>query len=706
MAAEDRLDFYLPLDRTPESGVTRVHNTACIVQVEGGVRALADEIFGACASFENADSAITIATWPALADRDPFTVSAWVRLAAFPSQRVTIFGGKNAGAQSEWGLSYTADGWQFHLRTDAQNNLEVALQRPPAIDEWYRVTGVCDRVEANLYLHDADGSLLQASKVNAPLGGPLTLAPLRIGKAVEGVAHPGRIARAKLHRRALSPADVDADVERDRLGRPAFHKSHPIDFELHDNQRQPVIAITDRLASEPLKLHIRNTSRQTLELTGAGADTHHFALRFPPGTLSAATLCAAGNATLLHAEEANEWTLRAARQLKGQAEVLLLSYIGKTPTIEPGDKRTIALHGVTAAPGAGARGTRVELVPKNVVYADSRVAITGARSQYLHVSGEVGRKHIPLHAAFVAHDAVPNTGVAHGNDLRLRIFNVSKDTDIHFSSDAERPTRFILSFRVQRPDAVVPEALCEWVSVGAIRGSADEGKFIQPSGEDSEYIIEYPALVLGHNQHLDINLSKVATIDAGEAQVVLKYENVPGYWDGQLICTLPTVGLLNAKVAELQKQLQELSATVLLQLEQNRKRMAYWSAPAPDIGGSIGSIIYKNPELEAPKYALVDVNVYAGDVIDARMTCSAQGTFAHDIRCFPKDAVETVSRKTGFVNQPERIQVAADAVFRANRACSLSLFVQLTGTYPPASRCFHFEVTCLRLIVGVSPGQS
>src|SRR5262249_26390574 len=109
----------------------------------------------------------------------------------------------------------------------------------------------------------------------------------------------------------------------------------------------------------------------------------------------------------------------------------------------------LTLQRISAAPGSGARGTQVELIPRQLTAeGGDSTPITGSRSQYVHITNHQGKKNIPLHVGFVDGNTVLNDGQS-PNTLRLRITNVSQDGAITLNPKSNRsPSRFIISFDV------------------------------------------------------------------------------------------------------------------------------------------------------------------------------------------------------------------------------------------------------------------
>lgn len=355
-----------------------------------------------------------------------------------------------------------------------------------------------------------------------------------------------------------------------------FRKSHPVDFSLLDKDEQAVMYISEDADDWSLHLTVANTSSQPITLTDgpdqqASSANHHFALRFRPGTLSQRTLARLTGQEFAEVVKTPGWRLAqlSARPAPNAPATLYLLYTGADRELakneDENDALRIELSGVSAAPGSGARGTQVELIPNpaQVRFASDGGGITGSRTQYLHVTNHSGRKNIPLHVGFVTGNRVLNGESA---TIILRITNVlkpkdaSKSADITFRGSGARLTKLVLSYDAGSDDWALARpgaAQSAKVSVGdwalarlgaahhmaAAAASGNLSTTVIQAGEQSqapEWVITFDGdFPLAPGRHLDITLDKLLVSEAaGPSNLYLRYENIPGYWDGQFVCAV------------------------------------------------------------------------------------------------------------------------------------------------------------------------
>jgi hypothetical protein len=558
------LILYLPLDEVLTDGKTSKFRDSSPLKLDGelkgNVSLVTDDVFGACANFDGKpESYIEIADNPDLQIAGDITVEAWVSISASPVDWVRIVG-KGATDKRNYGL------WYYKNILLFQRNQNCEKGQTPSLNTWYHLTGTLQGAAASLYLHDLEGNLVFKQDATWSGAAPTSNDRVRIGYAGFGASHAGRIAGVRVYKRALSNEEIERDIRLDCMRLVAFRKSHPIDFRLYDDDEQAALYISEDAFGHNLSLELRNTSSQIIQLKdGAGAGTseqnHHFALRLRPGTLSENMLKRLVNpeerSKILAPVNTGEWDLYfpAKPPAANEAPVLYLRYKGAKKSFEPNESRSLTFQQVSAAPGSGARGTQVELLPHQLfVIGGDTAPITGSRTQYVHIANQRGRKNIPLHIGFVGGNTVLNNGDWNSpNTLRLRITNVLREGDIVFKSKTDsQPTKLVISLDAQEVEMkdgkITPVApLKDWALVTT--GVANYRVGVKIDGIDSHQDTygEAPEWVtafeverrLGPGAHLEIEISGIVTsLPTGHANLYVRYENIPGYWDGQFVCAV------------------------------------------------------------------------------------------------------------------------------------------------------------------------
>ncbi|MEM9686922.1 MAG: tail fiber domain-containing protein [Bacteroidota bacterium] len=355
-----------------------------------------------------------------------------------------------------------------------------------------------------------------------------------------------------------------------------FRNSYPIDFELYDKDTQNVLYIEDT-SDQTLTLEITNASTQTIALENLGGDVsstnYHFALRFRPGTLSPASLGEDVNSPeiQLAANTATNWEMLLSPADPSGMDVIYIKSSTTDLSMDPDASQTIVFNYVGADAGQGARGTRVELLYTNMTYSGETEIISSNREIHLSVINHRGKQNIPLHVGFVGDNGVINDSSAE-NELILRFSNTlvydatnSDLSDLTFSYNAEETSRskIILSFDVGTSSGFDDWALgdsddiagieitqtgTEWVITAPAQGETPEW-IIYPNGADKVlYGRSHPdpndadAFL---DDYFDLNITKLTTaFPAGHTHLHIQYENIPGYWDGQMKVVIEKRGLI------------------------------------------------------------------------------------------------------------------------------------------------------------------
>ncbi len=333
----------------------------------------------------------------------------------------------------------------------------------------------------------------------------------------------------------------------------AFRESYPIDFDLYDKDQQNVLYIEDRPAEQQVKLEITNASTETIQLkdlSGSTVDsnTYHFALRFRPGTLSDACL----DKIKLSNNSAVNWTMSISDPEKDKNGMVPLYFLAKKQLdLKPQKNISIGLLNVSPDGAQGARGTQVELLYNNMHYKISPlIPLKSTRLNHLSIINHRGKTHIPLHVGFVGSNTVLNDGTS-DNTLKLRITNLMPDHCLTFKYDAgeDKASKFIFSFDIGKSSD-------EWALGSETQVNAIEIEMKQPpppiphlgwkieksgQGKSPEWILQPDSanqILLGQG-YLDLTLSNIITdFPTGQTHLYLRYENIPGYWDGQFVCVI------------------------------------------------------------------------------------------------------------------------------------------------------------------------
>jgi hypothetical protein len=542
--AESHLTLHLHLDEIENNQVEDASGNGRHGTLAGAPVLVADSLFGSCLRLDGRDDSVLVADaditklpepegnvlpvgvlGARVEASPPHTIAGWVRLERYPSGRAWILNlGQHSPGAYHWLVS--SDG-TTHIGGWSGTQFTPTLP----LGRWVHIATSFDGTNLRCLI---DGAAIG----ERPARFSYTNYELALGKPGQAELYfAGDIANVRLYSRALSDDEIQQAIEDDQAASAAFRRSHPLDFSLHDDDDQPVLAIVDDPLGHGTHLEITNTASQTIvpdtpaDPNDARRDNHHYELRFRPGTL-------AESATPIAIFEPG-WVLGRLLQSDDTLSLFLLQ--SSPQPLAPGAKLKLTLQNVAADGRGGARGTRVELHYQQLKYQGEPTPIGGMRTQYLSIINERGQRNIPLHLGFVGANSVLADGL--DNRLTLRLVNSSPDQTIRLDADGDAPTVLFLSFdTVPAGSAHSEGALGKFDDVGAI-GVQVDGWTVHKETEEAETprwrLVPNAATSLPPGEDVHIQLSNIDTLPgAGQANVYLQYKNIYGYWDGQLVAAI------------------------------------------------------------------------------------------------------------------------------------------------------------------------
>ena len=302
-----------------------------------------------------------------------------------------------------------------------------------------------------------------------------------------------------------------------------------LDFSLRNEQALNVLYILGTPGGQTMTLELTNASGEPLDLLAPpkkAAKPYQFELVFRPG--------------VLNEDNRKDITVDGKgvqmSQVKNADGTVALQFTVDAQTLAPGDKLTFTLKRLAPDGRLGSRGTRVLLRYANVQVHGADQVIGGFRETHLNIVTHVGKAAIPLHLGAVGAGKVLNNGQANA-PLKLRISNTSLTDDIQ--PGTAPVSNFYLSFDagpVAEEWALGTVAQVAAIAVRYLRDGQLVDAALLP-GKTPEWVIPVPPL--SHGAYLDVVLERLSTQHpAGFTTVRLRYDNIPGYWDGQLAAQL------------------------------------------------------------------------------------------------------------------------------------------------------------------------
>ncbi|WP_205752797.1 LamG domain-containing protein [Cryptosporangium phraense] len=544
-----RLVLHLPLAELKDGLSPDAAGSALTARATGAPDIVLDELFGQSTRFDGSAESMTVPDDPSLR-LTTYTVSVWLKPDGRPVNAWSGIVGKPGRDYHIW---LNRDGYIHHRFSVAGNTNSGAPDTPDGSitwDAWNHVAITNDGRTATTYVN----GVLAAT---GPTGGTPVANPtaLLLATDLDGQNQQrfrGSLANVRVYRGAL-PADVvAAEMAQDQAAVAAVRAGHPLEFELLDADDEPVLPIDDDPTGRQLFLEVTNSADTTVSLAAIAAPSandHHLALRFRAGTLAAACLDT-GKPEKLVRIAADSWRI-SAPVVDDQSVVFYLAS-SKARTLEPGRTWHLTVEHAIADAAAGTRAVRVKLHYRGLTYLGQTTPLVGSRTSMLTIVNQRGRPNIPLHAGFTGGDTILNDNGRSESMLTLHVANLDVDGPIPLTpaNVSSAPSRLRITFdhepttrdSLERPWALGTASDLKDVDVPANAAVRADWRVARTSveGESTELVLTpISKTSLDLRELVAIPLARIrSSLPSGPANLYLRYENIPGYQDGQFICTV------------------------------------------------------------------------------------------------------------------------------------------------------------------------
>lgn len=525
--SDDLTFFHLPLDETrldPQDQQTYASNVGTLggrVRVHGNPEIVYDPEVGACMQFDGQDDYVEIADTARITFTNGITVAAWVRHG-------------EAEIADEWNVIFDMrlgdinEGKMFSLAKwsqDEQWNINVkGLSTPgPKIqkNKWQHVAATYDtKGHKTLYLDGlpvAQGDMLQADYFG---GLAWNAARLGVDSGVLSSWFQGRMAHFRLYPRALSAAEIRDALRADQHSMAQARATTLLKIDLYtlrDDDHKPILYIESENRSEPLELAITNPGTKPVAFkafTQPTEDDFQLQLRFRRNVIAPKVRKALEN----NPDTVTGWLTAIGTSADGREDYIsFVKTSGVTAgafDLAKGATERIQLTEFSAAAQGGARNTRIE------VRFRTEAQDPGAIIRHMEVQSHLGLKTIPLIARVLGSNTLLNDGATR-NQLAIQI----KPTKGKDTIELNPRTRFEL---------VVDNDL---ILDGQINAPKPTGLNTQPgepgAGYTSFVFQVEAAMSIGGDTSLILEVDNwITNTSAGTCNLLLRYENIAGYWDG------------------------------------------------------------------------------------------------------------------------------------------------------------------------------
>ncbi|MGP0064351.1 MAG: hypothetical protein ACLQGP_12225 [Isosphaeraceae bacterium] len=374
-------------------------------------------------------------------------------------------------------------------------------------------------------------------------------APVASGKPAEPTGEKkGQLANFRVFSQAQTAPQISATMAEDQTALWSFRRTYPIEFSFLNDEEQSVLFMSGSPTGPTMHLQVINASRDTMTLVkpktnAVGKDCYHFALRFRNGILDP-SMTRHPSWEVLESRTKEVWTAALVAEPDGVVLYLLHKDEMALPPGQPGI--TFDLPDMRPDEKGGSRTTRIELGYDWITLPGGSERLSGSRTSHLALVNHRGDVRVPLHLAVSG--CVLNDEQTL-NKVRLRLTNTDPDSILTLQKGSVT-TFFELSLDIQGEATVAGlKPVDEWAL--ATKSEVAPASLTFEDIDDWDWLADHEGerpvwrftpkkeIQLRPRQGFSFTMSGlVSSGPAGSANLYIHYENIPGYWDGELVAEI------------------------------------------------------------------------------------------------------------------------------------------------------------------------
>lgn len=512
--------LHLPLDEIRNiSGAAHAANVGNIktqALISGNPKIINDPTMGTCMRFDGQDDYIELSNPKALTFKRGMTGMAWVRFSGTPSfSRIfDVNVTENSNKKIVWAgntfsskdLAFEVDGVRF-LVTDG-----IKIRQWQHLAFTYEPDG-----KISILL---DGEAVTTKEVRFDIASTDWKTGY-IGKSSYAVdsLFQGDMSHFRLYNEALTHDEIKEVMLADKNAASLHRETTLLKVDLytvHEDDHKPILFVEADNKSEPLQMRLTNPTNKPvkfIKIDTPTEDDFHVQLRFRRNVIAPDLLrdLKAGKTNIAG------WDYVAGTTEDGREDYLsFVSSDEPAPTLNKSESWRVEIAKFRAAAQGGARNTRVQVRYR------TQPQDPGSVIRHMEVQSHLGLKTIPLIARFTGSNTILNNGQTE-NELQLEVICIQKEASIKLDTDS----RFeLIVDRDLSNQPIQAHSQTDWLKTNAQTdgGVHTEAIPLVVTGKGGEITPENP---------IRIDLSRWVTAKtSGMYNIVLRYEGIPGYWDG------------------------------------------------------------------------------------------------------------------------------------------------------------------------------
>lgn len=544
----------LPLDEMIDGALVDSINTAEAPIVEGAPKIVPDDQFGSCLSLDGQKDGLLIND-PLVQHPGDFTMTLWFFLPEDQNGSYQLIG-KSSDGYLKPSIWINNQDLNFRMPGADGQPYEGTLAKVVKQGKWQHLTWIKQEAQMRFFIDTEMVGAFPAPKQLA--------ADKNIQWPISELSGPfkGKLSYLCFFDGAFNAAEIQQHITKTQNATSTFKREHPIQFHFEDDGTRNTFYISDAAVDNLCHWVLENISDQQLIIKADAKkpdqDHFHFQLKFKPQTFYQDQ----GKTTLQAIDLPEGWQTSELIYEKhtGQTNLYLLYTGAEDLTLEVGERLTFPLQYDTADGSGGARGTQVELLYQQLTFPD-QTTLAGSNLLSAEIINQRGKQQIPLQVAIVGPNKVLNNAAADvasnqsSSTIRIRIAN-------NLAPDVLKPERNHIRFQINQLNATSNTQftllfddpvgkvwdLAEKNELKAVQARYLFQKKSQPlntvwidlkdeSGAQAMspvFSFNSPVAAMGPGDFFEIELNNIRThSESGLSNLYLKYEDVPGYWDGQ-----------------------------------------------------------------------------------------------------------------------------------------------------------------------------
>jgi len=322
-----------------------------------------------------------------------------------------------------------------------------------------------------------------------------------------------------------------------------------IDFRITELLGKPVLYMNDNHGMQPTnRLNIALTNRSGSPISFGPADSEHFRLTFRKGVLSAKTLSLLGGGNWQNLEINQPWQVKlssdpASDMLAFKCSDPQKAFPKQSGLFVPNQTLTLILLNISADGMGGERATQVLFTPLALTPAFAPEGLPGKRRQQMYIQNQINDSPAPLMIYPASTPNFTNDGVTR-NRLSLTVMRQFRPLPINPRS-SPAPTSLTFSFETSSGAGRLPLTdAYNAVKIICTTSSANwhlvDQSCRQGQTPEFSFMTDSTALAAGEQIHVDFT-EIVSTSSARQANIYLRYKNIPGYPGDKIVLVVNTI---------------------------------------------------------------------------------------------------------------------------------------------------------------------